>query len=322
MIKSEWFFWLVGAAFLVMALQMVRDRTNPKRFGSAAFWGLLGICFVYSTWVVEKTAPAEPLGVAVLVMICLGGFNLTGKGTPKTTNEEQRTALAARWGNKLFVPALTIPVVAVICAVLVAKWRIGGEPILEEGSETILGLGFGAIAALAVGMWVLRERRVSVPIHAGRGLLESMGWALLLPQLLAVLGSIFGAAGVGTQVGKITESILPDGQRLAAVALYCGGMAIFTIIMGNAFAAFPVMTAAVGWPVLIEQMNGDPAAVLAIGMLAGFCGTLCTPMAANFNLVPAALLELKDQYGPIKAQAPTAAAMLGCNILLIYFFAF
>ena len=33
----------------------------------------------------------------------------------------------------------------------------------------------------------------------------------------------------------------------------------------------------------------------AIGMLAGFCGTLMTPMAANFNIVPAALLELKDQ---------------------------
>ncbi|NLU70123.1 DUF979 domain-containing protein [Streptomyces sp. HNM0574] len=322
MIRSEWFFWLVGAAFLVMAAQMATDRTNPKRYGSAAFWGLLGGCFFYSTGVVQKSLPAEPLGVAVLALICIGGFNRTAKGVPDTTSEKQRTELAARWGNKLFIPALTIPVVAVICAALVSKWRIGGEPILEEGSETILGLGIGAVAALLVGMAVLRERRVSVPIHAGRGLLESMGWALLLPQLLAVLGAIFQAAGVGTQVGKITEAILPDGQRLAAVALYCVGMAVFTVVMGNAFAAFPVMTAAVGWPVLVEGMDGNAAAILAIGMLAGFCGTLVTPMAANFNIVPAALLELKDQYGPIKAQAPTAAAMLGCNIALIYFFAF
>ena len=200
--------------------------------------------------------------------------------------------------------------------------HIGGKPILEAGNETILGLGFGAIVALGVGMWVLRERRVSVPIHAGRGLLESMGWALLLPQLLAVLGAIFQAAGVGTQVGKITERILPDGQLFAAVALYCVGMFVFTVIMGNAFAAFPVMTAAIGWPVLVQHLHGNAAPVLAVGMLAGFCGTLCTPMAANFNLVPAALLELKDQYGPIKAQAPTAAVLLACNILVIYFFAF
>jgi uncharacterized membrane protein len=149
-----------------------------------------------------------------------------------------------------------------------------------------------------------------------------MGWALLLPQLLAVLGSIFQASGVGTQVGRITETVLPDGQRLAAVAHTGAGMAVFTVIMGNAFAAVPVMTAAVGWPVLIEQMNGNPAAVLAVGMLAGFCGTLVTPMAANFNIVPAALLELKDKYGPIKAQAPTAAGMLACNVAIMYFFAF
>ncbi|RLL66018.1 DUF979 domain-containing protein [Streptomyces sp. Z26] len=322
MIRSEWFFWLVGAVFLIMAAQMAGDRTNPKRHGSAAFWGLLGVAFVYSSWVADGSAPAEPLGVAVLVMICLGGFGFTGKGVPRTTDDRERTELAARWGNRLFVPALTIPLVAVVCSVLVAKWSIGGEPVLEDGSETILGLGIGALIALGVGMWVLRERSPSVPVHAGRSLLESMGWALLLPQLLAVLGAIFQTAGVGTQVGRITEEVLPDGQRLAAVALYCVGMAVFTIIMGNAFAAFPVMTAAVGWPVLLVQMDGSPAGVMAVGMLAGFCGTLVTPMAANFNLVPAALLELKDQYGPIKAQAPTAAAMLGCNIAIIYFFAF
>ncbi|QKV91335.1 DUF979 domain-containing protein [Streptomyces sp. NA02950] len=322
MIKAEWFFWLVGAVFLAMAAQMAFDRSNPRRHGSAAFWGLLGACFFYSSWVVEKKAPAEPLGVAVLVMVCLGGFDLTGRGVPRTTTTEQRVAFAARLGNRLFIPALTIPLVAVLCASAVKHWHIGGTPVLETGSETILGLGFGAIAGLLVAMVVVRERSATVPLHAGRSLLESMGWALLLPQLLAVLGSIFQVAGVGTQVGKITEQLLPDGQKYVAVAVYCIGMALFTIIMGNAFAAFPVMTAAIGWPVLIQQMHGDAPVVLAVGMLAGFCGTLVTPMAANFNLVPAALLELKDQYGPIKAQIPTAGALLVCNIAIISLFAF
>jgi uncharacterized membrane protein len=54
-------------------------------------------------------------------------------------------------------------------------------------------------------------------------------------------------------------------------------------------------------------------------MLAGFCGTLMTPMAANFNIVPAALLELKNQYGVIKAQVATALPLLAVNILIIYF---
>ncbi|MER7790646.1 DUF979 domain-containing protein [Streptomyces sp. NPDC097640] len=322
MIKVEWFYWLVGAVFLAMAAQMTVDRSNPKRLGSAAFWGLLGACFLYSTWVVREQAPAEPLGVAVLAMVCLAGFGRTGRGTPRTTTAEQRTALAARLRGRLFIPALTIPLVAVVCASALKHWHVGGEPVLEPGSETVLGLGFGAVAGLAVAMFVVRERNPAVSLHAGRGLLESMGWALLLPQLLAVLGSIFQVAGVGTQVGKITEQLLPDGQKYVAVAVYCVGMAVFTTIMGNAFAAFPVMTAAVGWPVLIQQLHGEPAVVLAVGMLAGFCGTLVTPMAANYNIVPAALLELKDQYGPIKAQIPTAGALLACNIVIISLFAF
>ncbi|MBA2771961.1 MAG: DUF979 family protein, partial [Sphingomonas sp.] len=68
--------------------------------------------------------------------------------------------------------------------------------------------------------------------------------------------------------------------------------------------------------------GGNPAVVGAVGMLAGFCGTLMTPMAANFNIVPAALLELKDQYGVIKAQIATALPLLVANILIIYLAAF
>ncbi|MBO0653633.1 DUF979 domain-containing protein [Streptomyces triculaminicus] len=321
MIKAEWFFWLVGSLFLAMAAQMLADRTNPRRVGTAAFWGLLGAGFVYSTWVVDKTAPAEPLGAAVLVMVCLAGFGLTGRGTARTVTPEQREASARRHGSRLFVPALTIPVVALICAVGVKKLHVGGEPVLQKGSETVLGLGIGSVVALAVGMVMLRERRPSTPLHAGRSMLESMGWAMLLPQLLATLGAIFSVAGVGEQVRRITTTVLPDGSAFLGVVAYCCGMFLFTVVMGNAFAAFPVLTAAVGWPVLVEQHHGNAPAVLAVGMLAGFCGTLVTPMAANYNFVPAALLELKDPYGPIKAQMPTAFILLGCNIAIMSVFA-
>ncbi|MFD0275569.1 DUF979 domain-containing protein [Kitasatospora sp. NPDC127111] len=322
MIKVEWLYWLVGAVFLAMAAQMAADRSNPKRFGSAAFWGLFGASFVYGTWVADKSAPAAPLGAAVLAMICLGGLGFTGRGTPATTSPEQRAASAARLGSRLFIPALTLPLVALTCATLLKGVHLGGGLLLPSGSEALLGLGIGTLVALAVGLALTRERNPVVALHAGRALVEAMGWALLLPQLLAVLGSIFQRTGVGTQVGKITTHFLPDGSTYAAVALYCLGMALFTVVMGNAFAAFPVMTAAIGWPVLITQLHGDPAVVLAVGMLAGFCGTLATPMAANFNLVPAALLELKDQYGPIKAQLPTAGALLVCNMAIMSLFAF
>ena len=128
--------------------------------------------------------------------------------------------------------------------------------------------------------------------------------------MLASLGVLFAAAGVGDAIGSLTRMVIPDGSIFLTVAVFALGMAIFTMVMGNAFAAFPVMAAAIGVPLLIQQYGGDPAVVGAIGMLAGFCGTLMTPMAANFNLVPAALLELKDQYGVIRAQVATALPLL------------
>ena len=82
------------------------------------------------------------------------------------------------------------------------------------------------------------------------------------------------------------------------------------------------MTAAIGLPIVVTQFGGDVAVVAAIGMLSGFCGTLLTPMAANFNILPVALLGLSDRNAVIKAQAPTALVMLLANILLMYFLAF
>jgi uncharacterized membrane protein len=167
---------------------------------------------------------------------------------------------------------------------------------------------------------------VMAPVQEVRRLMDSIGWAALLPQMLASLGAVFLAADVGGVVGELVTRAVPMNSPLLAVAAYCLGMALFTIVMGNAFAAFPVMTAAIGLPFVVGQFGGDPAIVCAIGMLAGFCGTLMTPMAANFNVVPANLLELPDRNsalnGVIRAQLPTASLLLGVNIALMYALAF
>jgi uncharacterized membrane protein len=97
---------------------------------------------------------------------------------------------------------------------------------------------------------------------------------------------------------------------------------LFTVIMGNAFAAFPVMMAGIGLPLLIQRHGADPAALGAIGMVTGYCGTLMTPMAANFNLVPAALLELDDPNAVIRAQFPTAVVLMSVNLVLMYWLVF
>jgi uncharacterized membrane protein len=322
MLTNEWLYCLIGTFLIGIAVHILNNRENPKRLAGAAFWGLLGLSFGYGTFVESGRAPAWILGVAVLVMVALAGFGLTARSPERTTSPKERAAGAVRFGNKLFVPALLVPVVTVLVATVGPLITIGGTPLLADGSATLTGLGIGSIVASVVAVLMLRPPSLGTPLHESGRLLEAIGWAALLPQMLSTLGILFTQAGVDTAVGTIARAVLPAGSLFAAVVVYAVGMAAFTVIMGNAFAAFPIMTAAVGWPVLVQTFGGNAAAIFAIGMLSGYSGTLATPMAANFNLVPAALLEMKDRYGPIKAQLPTAGLLLLVDVGVMYFAAF
>jgi uncharacterized membrane protein len=315
MITLEHFYRLCGALFLIVAAQTMGDRSNPKRFTSGAFWGLFGLSFIFG-----KALPPFVVGLMVLAMAGIAGAGLLRGGKAQTATDQERVAFADRFGNKLWVPALTIPAVAVVSALVLAKVKLGGAPLFQTGKETIIGLGLAGVVALGVGLALTRPKP-AVPFQEGRRLLEAIGWAALLPQVLATLGLVFQKAGVGKAVSALVTENLHVDSKFVFVAVYCVGMAAFTMVMGNAFAAFPVLTAGVALPFIVNA-GGDPAVVAAIGMFSGYCGTLMTPMAANYNLVPVALLGIPDQHAVIKAQAPTAVLLLGCNVLLMYFLVF
>jgi len=257
----------------------------------------------------------------VLGLAGLAGFGFIGRSHPPTTSDVEREAWSGKLGNKLFLPALIIPATALIGTLIYNYTPAGGFGWIEAKRETYVFLGLGVLLAIGTIFAWLRPPAIA-PLQEGRRLIDAIGWAAVLPQMLAALGVLFAAAGIGDIIGALTGMVIPKGNILATVLVFALGMALFTMIMGNAFAAFPVMIAAIGAPLLIQAYGGDPAVVGAVGMLAGFCGTLMTPMAANFNLVPAALLELKDQYGVIRAQILTALPLLAANILILYFAAF
>jgi len=219
------------------------------------------------------------------------------------------------------VPALLIPLVTVLVALFGAKIRFGAIPLFGESSITLIGLSLASVLAAAAAVAVTRQPAIQVASE-GRRLLDTIGWAALLPLVLATLGGVFAASGIGEAIASLVSAVIPSDNRLACVLAYGLGMVLFTVIMGNAFAAFPVMTAGIGLPLLIQQHGADPAILGALGMLTGYCGTLMTPMAANFNLVPAALLELDDPNAVIRAQLPTAIPLLLVNLVLMYWLVF
>lgn len=311
--------YVVGGLFFAgVAFLSLQDLTNPRRLRTSAFWGLLATSFLAGTHIGDLGNGLLALGLVVLATLGLG------TGRVATTSSQERIQSASRRGNLLFLPALIIPAVA-LAGTLVAKQTRWGAMLIDPSQATLISLVLGVLIALAVAMAWFRPPLLA-PLHEARRLLDAVGWAAILPQMLASLGAVFLVTGVGAQVGRLFSEFIPLDGRLAAVSAYCIGMALFTIVMGNAFAAFPVMTAAVGLPLLVGELGGDPARVCAIGMLAGFCGTLMTPMAANFNVVPANLLDLPDRKsalnGVIRAQIPTAIPLLIVNIALMRLLAF
>jgi len=303
---------LAGLMFAAFAVLTLRDPANPKRYRRSAFWALLGLSFLAG----DRLGDVGD-GVVVLGLAGLAAFGGLGLGRPQTTTAAERVEGARRWGDRLFWLALIIPAVALAGTLGFKALHVGSSPLVDPKQTSVIALALGVVVALAVAMLMLRPP-LAAPLQEGRRLADLVGWALVLPQMLAALGAVFALAGVGASVGHVVSAVLPSNSPAAAVIAYTLGMAGFTLIMGNAFAAFPVMTAGVGMPLIVHKFGGDPAIMAALGMLSGFCGTLLTPMAANFNIVPTTLLELPDRWAVIKAQAPTTVFMLIVNTALMY----
>jgi uncharacterized membrane protein len=312
MIGLDAVYGLTGVVFAIIAAMSAADRGNAKRWTNAGFWGLFAASFLFGDHLGDFGN-----GLLVLAMVAIAGTIGLGLGRPATTAPEERRVLARKFGNAIFVPALAIPAVTVIGSVTFKYIIANGRPLIDPAQATLVALALATLVALTLARILLRQP-VKAALQEGRRLLDLLGWAALLPQMLAALGAVFALAGVGTAISHLAAQIIPTGSRLAVIAAYTFGMAIFTAIMGNAFAAFPVMTIGIGLPLIVTKFGGNPAIMSAIGMLSGFCGTLTTPMAANFNLVPAALLGLEDRYAVIKTQIPTALILLAINTVLMY----
>ena len=314
-IPIQCLYYLVGIILAITAVMTLRDASNPRRFSAGIFWALYAVVFL-----VGEQLPPVWVGAVAVLMALIAGFGgvLGGKHQPRT--DAQYLESAKRLGNKLFIPALAIPLITMVGTLSAKHLVFGGTPLLDPKNTTLVSLGIGCVIALGLACWLTRETPMQ-GLRESHRLIDALGWALVLPQMLGMLGLVFSDAGVGKAVAYVTTTYINMDVRFVAVAVYVVGMALFTVIMGNGFAAFPVMTGGVGVPVLVGVYHGDPAVMAAVGMLSGYCGTLLTPMAANFNLVPAALLEI-DKNAVIKAQVPTAITLLIVNVFLLNFLMF
>ena len=299
---------LTGLVLFVFAALNLRDRSNKHRVGTALFWFTLGLIFAAGgalpTWVV---------GLLVLLLVGLDGAGRVGRGSgaEKVTDSGQVEAKTTTVGNKIFLPALFIPFVTFAFAI---AFRLLG---LNTNDGALVGLGYSGVVALLVGLG-LTKGTLSEAFKEGGRLNDSMGTVNILPALLASLGVIFTASKIGDLIAQGIQHIIPGQNLFLLIAANCLGMALFTMVMGNSFAAFPVIAAGVLCTLIIKPFGVNTAMVAIVTLTAGSTGTLMTTMAANFNIVPTALLEMKDQYGVIKFQVPFALTIWTMHVLVMW----
>lgn len=297
-ILLEIFYMLIGLYMASTMIFTLKDKNHKTRIGTSLFWGIISVIFIFG-----KIIPPIIVGCLVIVIAFLSAFKQINIGTLTQLDNTFAQLKAEKIGLKIFVPSLAIAIVAMLIATFT---KLSGTVAIGISSTIALILTF-----------IITKATPEQYIQDSDRMFQSIGVFSILPQLLASLGALFTAAGVGDVISGIISGFIPDGNILAGVIAYCVGMALFTAIMGNGFAAFSVITVGIGVPFVFAN-GGDPVICSAIALTAGFCGTLLTPMAANFNMLPVALLEAKDKNTVIKAQAPIAIVLLIIHIVLMY----
>ncbi|NWO27094.1 DUF979 domain-containing protein [Leptotrichia sp. oral taxon 417] len=280
----------------------IRGLKNEKaKIGTFLFWTILGIIFIFG-----EAIPYKVTGGLLVILAIITVTKQLHIGKFENISSQFKIAQSEKLKNKIFIPAVLIG----IAAFLILQFKIGKTAI-----PPALGIGGGSLVALLAAAIIIKPKFSETNEDTSK-LLMQIGATAILPQLLAALGAVFTKAGVGKVIAASISSVVPTGNIFIGIVIYAIGMVIFTMIMGNAFAAFSVITAGIGIPFIIKN-GGNPAVIGALGMTAGYCGTLMTPMAANFNIVPASILEIKDKYGIIKVQAPMALLLLVTHIILM-----
>ena len=283
---------IIGLITIYAGIKNMLDKENPSRVGTAVFWCSFGIVCGFGTWL-----PAKVSGALVLIMCLPPIFKKVKIGKVDNPTKEHTEQQFKKIGMKIFIPAFSVAV----CSLFFA---------LFSNMSSMVAITLGVVVAMILLIaYDSKQNKPVVFLKDSERFLGITGPLSMLPQLLGCLGGVFTAAGVGDVVAQLVEKIVPKGNVNIGIIVYAIGMVLFTMIMGNAFAAITVMTVGIGAPFVLAY-GANPVVIGMLALTCGYCGTLLTPMAANFNILPVAILNMKDRWGVIKKQVLVAIIML------------
>lgn len=227
--QQQYLYWLAGVVLLIVAVMSFRDKANPRRLTTGLFWGLYGLIFLVGDWTYrlanalagegpdEKRVLNIIVGLVVVVMALIAGFGGVKLGSYHQRTPQEREVSAKRLGNRLFIPALAIPLVTVIGVLL-----FNNIPALQQGMfgpgnhstlVTLFSMTVGCVLGLVLAVAMTRETAAQ-PVQEARRLLDSIGWAFILPQILATLGYYLLARVSGRPLLILRKNIWPSTSAL------------------------------------------------------------------------------------------------------------
>jgi len=303
-------FIIMGLICIYACVKNVKDKENPAAIGTAIFWGSLGLVLA-----IGRYLPPLITGILIFIMAIPAVFRKVKIGKTNAPTAEETKAQSDKIGFKIFLPAFSMGIFAILFALLFSAES--ALPTLSQAA--LIGVSVGVIVAIIILMVYDKSNKPGIFMKDSERFLSMIGPLCMLPMLLASLGAIFTAAGVGDVIAYFVGGIIPEGNVVVGIIIYAIGMALFTMIMGNAFAAITVMTVGIGFPFVLAY-GANPVIIGMLALTSGYCGTLMTPMAANFNIVPVAMLDMKSNYGVIKQQFYIALPVLLFQIIFMIVF--
>ena len=105
------FYMFIGLCMAITMVFTLKDKNHKTRIGTALFWGILAFIFIFA-----RILPSVLVGCLVIVIAILSATKQINVGTLKQLDTTFTEMKAQKLGLKIFVPALSIAVIAMLVA--------------------------------------------------------------------------------------------------------------------------------------------------------------------------------------------------------------
>ncbi len=222
----EIIYFIIGLLCIYCGVKNLKDKENPEPVGTFIFWAVLGVVLALGRWL-----PSLVSGILVVVMCIPAILKKVKKGAVSAATKAETEATYEKIGMKIFVPTLSIGMLAVICAITGLGIGLSALNGVALGVlVAIILLIFGtfmegtAIAVLLVPvLWPIAESMGINVIHFGMILCISNVIGTMTPPVAV---NIFSAVQVTRSVrelkiGEISKAEIPFFIGYVAVFFLC-----------------------------------------------------------------------------------------------------